>query len=312
MNRKTKLLLVLALIASALTLVTCKPIDYYLQRVYKAYGKVTDAKTGKPLESAEVFVKGYQYSELTNGLGDYEIELAEGTWTLEFAKEGYSTAESEPFQVGPTLQRKEVNATLSLIQVKQYTLTVLSGGNGTTSPSGNITVDHGSATNISATPATNYQFVNWTVASGTGAVFGDANSSDTTVTLASGDATIQANFVVAKYIGIWFGKKVEIPGPPWTVDVKITLSTNGTYETLQYNVDGSTLLSGSSRGTYTCANNILSAQQTEQYNGSAWDLVSGTPPPGSYSVSEDGNTLTLFQDFDQNGTTDSIWTLTRQ
>jgi hypothetical protein len=310
MNRRTKLLLCLALIASAMTLVTCKPIDYYLQRVYKAYGKVTDANTGKPLESVEVFLKGYQYSELTNALGDYEIELAEGTWTLEFAKEGYATAESEPFQVGPTLQRKEVNATLSLISVKQYTLTVLSGGNGITTPSGNITVDHGSATNISATPAVNHRFVNWTVASGTGVVFGDADSSNTTVALTAGDATIQANFVVAKYVGIWFASNVETPGGNY--DVKITLSIDETYETLMYNVGESTLQSWSSRGTYTCANNIFSAQQTEQYNGSAWVPASGTPPPAAYSVSEDGNTLTVFQDFDQNGTTDAIWTLTRQ
>jgi hypothetical protein len=99
--------------AGLASLTTCKPITYYLEQVYKVYGKVTDAQTGDPLESVEVFVKGYQYSELTNGLGDYEIELAEGTWTLEFAKEGYETAYSEPFQVGPSAQRIEVNAALT-------------------------------------------------------------------------------------------------------------------------------------------------------------------------------------------------------
>ena len=114
MTRKAKLLLSLALVASVMTLVTCKPIDYYLQRVYKAYGKVTDANTGEPLESVEVFLKGYQYSELTNALGDYEIELAEGTWTLEFVKDGYNTADSDPpVQVGPTNPRALVDAKLT-------------------------------------------------------------------------------------------------------------------------------------------------------------------------------------------------------
>ncbi len=114
MIRKAKLLLSLALVASVMTLVTCKPIDYYLERVYKAHGKVTDANTGEPLESVEVFVKGYQYSELTNSLGDYEIELAEGTWTLEFVKDGYDTEESDPpVTVGPTNQRVLVDIQLT-------------------------------------------------------------------------------------------------------------------------------------------------------------------------------------------------------
>lgn len=118
--------------------------------------------------------------------------------------------------------------------------------------------------------------------------------------------------IPADYVGIWFASNVETPGQPAYVDAKITLNTDGTYETLLYNVGGSTLQSFSSRGTYTCANNIFTAQMTEQYNGSAWVHASGTPPPAAYSVSKDGNTLTLFQDFDQNGTTDAIWTLTRQ
>jgi hypothetical protein len=104
-------LLIAAISLTSLT--TCKPITYYLAQVYKAYGKVTDAQTGDPLESVEVSVKGYQYSELTNGLGDYELELPEGTWTLEFAKDGYDIADSDPFTVGPTNPRTLVNAVLT-------------------------------------------------------------------------------------------------------------------------------------------------------------------------------------------------------
>ncbi len=99
------------LVITTLLPFACKPIPYYLQQVCKVYGKVTDANTGDPLESVEVSVGSYQYSELTNGLGDYELEMAVGTWTVSFAKEGY-----EPYAVQVKLQadgdRLEINAPL--------------------------------------------------------------------------------------------------------------------------------------------------------------------------------------------------------
>ena len=195
-----------------------------------------------------------------------------------------------PFQVGPTLKGKEINAALSLIPVSQYVLTVLNAGDGTTSPSGSTTVDHGSATNISATPAVNHQFANWTVTSGAGAALGDVDSSTATVARTARDATIQANLVVAQHVNRWFTSDVETPKA--NHDVKITLNVDGTYETLLHDVGGSTPQSGSSRGTNTWNDGIASAQQTELYNGSAWVPCSGTPPPAACSVSEDGNTLT--------------------
>jgi hypothetical protein len=91
MTRKAKFLTSLPLVAVIMILATCQPITYYLERVYKAYGKVVEGGTSIPLESVEVFVDTYQYSDLTNGLGDYEIELAEGTWVLSFVKDGYIT-----------------------------------------------------------------------------------------------------------------------------------------------------------------------------------------------------------------------------
>ena len=56
-----------------------------------------------------------------------------------------------------------------------------------------VTVDHGDATAIAAAADMGYAFADWTVLSGS-AVFGDANSASTTVTLTSGDATVRANF----------------------------------------------------------------------------------------------------------------------
>jgi hypothetical protein len=91
----------------------CKPVTYYLGQVYKVHGRVTVAGSeGKtPIGSAEVFVGDYQYSELTNYYGDYEIELSEGTWTLNIVKDGY-----EPFSatvaVGPDAPRVQLDAEL--------------------------------------------------------------------------------------------------------------------------------------------------------------------------------------------------------
>jgi hypothetical protein len=116
------------------TVIACKPISYYLQQVYKAYGKVTEAGTGVPLESVEVFLGTYQYSVLTNGLGDYGIELAEGTWKLDFVKDGYVT------------ESRMVTVNASNPRVKVDVLLTRSGGcklSGTWAIPGSITVPNG-------------------------------------------------------------------------------------------------------------------------------------------------------------------------
>jgi hypothetical protein len=116
MNRRIRLMLVLALIALSMAIVSCKPIDYYLGMVYKAYGTVTE-KTGNdipgvPLSSVEVIVSGYQksyqYSDLTNVDGKWELELAEGTWTLAFVKEGYETISVGDIKVNANNPRYDV------------------------------------------------------------------------------------------------------------------------------------------------------------------------------------------------------------
>ena len=80
--------------------------------------------------------------------------------------------------------------------LKQYTLTVNDDGNGTTTPAGDIIVNHGAATSITAaiTDPMRYIFDNWSLVSGT-AQIGNSNSASTTVTLVTdGGATVQANF----------------------------------------------------------------------------------------------------------------------
>ncbi len=74
-----------------------------------------------------------------------------------------------------------------------YTLTIVAGAGGSTVPSGALTVQPGVATSIQATAAAGHIWGYWTVTSGTPAV-SNLSSSSITVTLYSGDATVQANF----------------------------------------------------------------------------------------------------------------------
>ncbi len=82
--------------------------------------------------------------------------------------------------------------------LRTYSLTMSSDGNGTTAPTGTVTVSHGAATPISATAASGYVFRSWSVTSGT-AIIADSLSDSTTVRLASGNATLRANFTLQTY-----------------------------------------------------------------------------------------------------------------
>jgi parallel beta-helix repeat protein len=91
------------------------------------------------------------------------------------------------------------SASLTIQDDGKYALTVASGGNGTTSPSGQISVSPGAATSITAAANLHFYFLNWTVASGSGVTFGSTGTATSTsisdtVTLTAGNATVQANF----------------------------------------------------------------------------------------------------------------------
>ena len=96
---------------------------------------------------------------------------------------------------------------------------------------------------------------------------------------------------VADIVGIWSGSNLEVPVNGWTnVDVKITINADGTFESLLYDVGELTLQDYSSRGTYTCANNIMYYHMTEIYDQGSWTSIDQTGET-PYSVS--GDTLTL-------------------
>jgi uncharacterized protein YkwD len=82
-------------------------------------------------------------------------------------------------------------ANFSKIPVTYYTLTLVANGSGSTSPSvGQHTYVAGTVVSISATPASGYQFVNWTGNVGTVA---NTNAASTTITM-NGAYSITANF----------------------------------------------------------------------------------------------------------------------
>jgi photosystem II stability/assembly factor-like uncharacterized protein len=115
-------------------------------------------------------------------------------YTLAIPVTGPNTTETIKALAVKTGMADSTVASVTYTILYQYMLTVNAASGGSTSPSGTQAVNHGAATSITATPNTNYVFVNWTVTSGTGVSFGSAGSASTTVTLTSGPATIQANF----------------------------------------------------------------------------------------------------------------------
>jgi hypothetical protein len=93
-----------------------------------------------------------------------------------------------------------------------YALTMSNDGYGTTSPNGTVNVNSGVATSINALPASGYQFLNWTITSGT-ATIANPSSAGTTVTLTSGNATIRANFTATIPSGTSAVTYAEISSP---------------------------------------------------------------------------------------------------
>ena len=160
-----------------------------------------------------------------------------------------ATSEDEETRI--TLSYENVLTTfdeiiLVMIPSETYTLTVTDDGNGTTDPSGDIEVSNDVPTSISAEPDEGYGFVEWSVESGTGASFGDRSAAETTVSLSSGDATIQANFSSETYM--------------------LTITDDG---------NGSTDPSGSVEVVYGVPNTI-SAEPEDGYVFVNWSVESGT------------------------------------
>ncbi len=162
---------------------------------------------------------------------------------------------------------------------KDTTLTVSNGGNGSTTPSGAIVVQKNSATAISATPNAGYDFVNWTVTSGS-ATFGNANSASTTATI-SLPATIRANFAIPQY-------------------------------TLTYNAGTGGTISGNASQTVThgSAGTEVTAVASSGYTFTKWSDNVTTASRTDTSVTANLNVtaeFTVNPDIHWNGSTSTAW-----
>lgn len=126
------------------------------------------------------------------------------------------------------------------VKAVQYNLTVQVGsaGGGTVSPSGTLAVNAGAATSIAATPSTGYAFSSWTVYKGSGVVFANPSSATTTVTLTTGAAIIQANFLQL------VAAPTLSPGGgtyhPSGITNGVTITTTTTGATIYYTTNGTT------------------------------------------------------------------------
>jgi Gluconolactonase len=184
-----------------------------------------------------------------------------------------------------------------------YHLAITAGTDGTiTAPTTSlIAVKPGAATNIAAVPATDYQFLNWTVAVGTGVIFGDANIASTTVTLTEGNATIRANFTLIPYqLTAIAGGGGTISEPPSnTISVKpgvattITATPSAGYGFVNWTVSTGTgvyianMNSASTKVILTEGDAAIQANFTPTYQLTVSAIGGGTviePPSNTISI----------------------------
>ncbi len=191
-------------------------------------------------------------------------------WTVTSGTASITNPSSATTTVTLTSGNASIQADFS---VQTYTLTMTSDSNGTTTPSGIVQVDHGIATAISATPASGYNFLNWTITAGT-ATIAAPSSATTTVTMTSGNATLRANFT----------QQLDL----------LTIANNG---------NGTTSPSGDievGRGVAT----TISATANSGYHFVSWTIVSGTPqianPTSATTTVTTSGDAEVRADFDAN------------
>ena len=157
--------------------------------VYSSNGGSISAKAGsETITSGNKVVGGTSISFTATPKTGYQVEgwYSNSACTSKITEAGTSTT----YNAGTLSAAKTV-----YVKFKEntYTVTINNDGHGTTTPSGaQSNVGQVTGLSIQATPAANYEFVNWTITSGSGS-FGSATSASTTFKPTSA-ATIQANF----------------------------------------------------------------------------------------------------------------------
>ena len=211
---------------------------------------------------------------------------------------------------------------------KKYTVTVKNDGHGTTTPSGaQSNVGQVTGLSIKATPAANYEFVNWTITSGSGS-FGSETSASTTFKPTSA-ATIQANFrsTATNFQNVEVGEGIaSVTGSTdpvtlgKTYNITATPKTGYTFSTWTANpAENATFGSATTANTTVTVNNgsvTVTASATEnmstlttsnQYN--AGDPGYEVPEASVNSIGYE-TTATVTATAAGNGYTFTGWTLT--
>ena len=209
-----------------------------------------------------------------------------------------------------------------------YTVTVKNDGHGTTTPSGaQSNVGQVTGLSIKATPAANYEFVNWTITSGSGS-FGSTTSASTTFKPTSA-ATIQANFrsTATNSLAVVAGANIEsVEGSKdpvtlgSTYDIKATPKTGYTFSTWTANpTANATFGSATTANTTVTVKNgsvTVTASATENMStlttSNKYDAGNPSYAVPSATVSKIGiaTTATVTATAAGNGYTFTGWTLT--
>lgn len=182
---------------------------------------------------------------------------------------------------------------------KKYTVTVKNDGHGTTTPSGaQSNVGQVTGLSIKATPAANYEFVNWTITSGSGSF--DSETSASTTFKPTSAATIQANFrstatysltvVAGNGISQVAGSKDPVTLGN-TYDIKATPKTGYTFSTWTANPEANATF-----GSATTANTTVTVK-----NGSVTVTASATENTHNVIVSYKCGDITI-----QDNTTSNV------
>ena len=211
---------------------------------------------------------------------------------------------------------------------KTYTVTINNDGHGTTTPSGaQSNVGQVTGLSIQASPAANYEFVNWTIISGSGS-FGSATSASTTFKPTSA-ATIQANFrsTATNSLTVVAGANIEsVAGSedPVTLgntyDIEATPKTGYLFSTWTANpAENATFGSATTANTTVTVNNgsvTVTASATEIMSTltTSNNYDAGDPGYAAPSATESkigiATTATVTATAAGNGYTFTGWTLT--
>ena len=152
-----------------------------------------------------------------------------------------------------------------VLRAQNGVLSVNSDGNGTVSPSGEITVISGDTVTISATSNSGYVFIRWT---GSGIIFGNPYDAETTVRLTGSSATVTANFADALAVK----------------DLTVQSGGNGSTSPagLVPALPGSPV--------------AISAMPDYAYTFDGWSIIGGSPLPVFAEASSAGTTVTILED----------------